>query len=327
MTRADDAPAPDGDLAADVAARLGPRHPAFLAVVLEREGARIAVHGAALDDDVEIGSISKGVTGLLYADALERGEVTPASTLGEHLPELAGSPAAAVTLASLAVHRSGIASLPRLAQPVRRTLALLRHGRNPYGDTLDELLRQVRGEKLGSPRPRYSNTGFELLGHAVARAAGTRYPQLVSARIAGPLGLDGAYVPASVAELRPGALTGTTRRGRPREPWTGEGLGPAGGLRMTVVDLARLLVALRDGTAPGMAALDPIESFQGSRIGAGWITTAFPGRTLTWHNGGTGGFRSWLGVDRSAGVGAAIVTATTISVDRVGVGLVPAPRG
>lgn len=321
MTRADDA------LAADVAARLGPRHPVFLAVVLDREGARTAVHGAALDVDVEIGSISKGVTGLLYADALERGEVTPASTLEQHLPELAGSPAGAVTLSSLAVHRSGIASLPRLAHPVRRTLALLRRGTNPYGDTLDELLVQVREEKVGSPRPRYSNTGFELLGHAVARAAGTSYPELVDDRIAGPLGLDGAYVPASAAELRPGALTGATRRGRPREPWTGEGLGPAGGLRATATDLARLLVALRDGTAPGMAALDPVESFQGSRIGAGWLTTAFPGRTLTWHNGGTGGFRSWLGIDRSAGVGAAIVTATAMSVDRVGVDLVPRPQG
>ncbi|AXB42155.1 hypothetical protein [Amycolatopsis albispora] len=39
--------------------------------------------GAGLDADFEIGSVSKGITGLLYADSLERGEVTPSTTLGE----------------------------------------------------------------------------------------------------------------------------------------------------------------------------------------------------------------------------------------------------
>ena len=55
--------------------------------------------GASLDADFEIGSVSKGITGLLYADACSRGEVGPDSTLGELLP-LGDCPAA------------GLASLP-----------------------------------------------------------------------------------------------------------------------------------------------------------------------------------------------------------------------
>ena len=35
-------------------------------------------------------------------------------------------------------------------------------------------------------------------------------------------------------ELSPRAVPGTARRGRPAEAWTGEGLGPAGGIRSTV---------------------------------------------------------------------------------------------
>ena len=42
------------------------------------------------------------------------------------------------------------------------------------------------------------------------------------------------------------------------------------------------------------------------------------GRSITWHNGGSGGFRSWLGVDRDAGTGAVVLSAISASVDRAG---------
>jgi hypothetical protein len=74
-----------------------------------------------------------------------------------------------------------------------------------------------------------------------------------------------------------------------------------------------------EGTAPGIGALDPVADAPGdSRIGAAWMTTVFKDCPLTWHNGQTGGFSSWLGVDREAGAGFAIVTATADSVDRAG---------
>jgi hypothetical protein len=42
---------------------------------------------------------------------------------------------------------------------------------------------------------------------------------------------------------------------------------------------------------------------------------------VTWHNGGTGGFRSIVALDRAAGVGIALVSATSRSVDRAGFAL------
>jgi CubicO group peptidase (beta-lactamase class C family) len=51
------------------------------------------------------------------------------------------------------------------------------------------------------------------------------------------------------------------------------------------------------------------------------------GHTATWHNGGTGGCRSWLGVDREARKGVVVLTATSASVDRQGFRLLlNAPR-
>lgn len=278
------------------------------------------------DADVEIGSVTKGVTGLLYRDAVGRGELAPEDLLQQHLP-LTGCPAGAVTLGSLARHRSGLPRLPKMPDAVRRSWRLWRHAANPYGDTLAELLEQARATKVGRPRASYSNLGFELLGHAVAAAAGTSYAGLVRDRMATPLGLASWYVPATPAELSARALAGTTRRGRPAAPWTGEGLGPAGGIRSTLADLGTFAAALLDGSAPGVDALEPTASFAGPavRIGDAWLTTTVRGRALTWHNGGTGGWRSFVGVDRAAGRAAVVVRATTRSVDRAGMELL-APR-
>ena len=310
----------------------------------------MASHGASLAADFEIGSVSKGVTGLLYADALGRGELSPGTTLGERLP-LGDCPAAGVTLASLSRHSSGLPRLPRQAGTLRRTLALMLRGTNPYGETLAELLQQARSlRRLGTPRPRYSNFGFELLGHAVAAGAGLTFQELLRERLAAPLGLGSVYAPATPAEVRPTAVTGRSRSGKVMQPWTGEALAPAGGIRASIGDMAKLVQALLDGTgqdgtgqdgsaregtgrggtgqtgtapngaAPGLAALDPVANFAGpaARIGAGWMTLDAKGRKVTWHNGGTGGFRSWVGLDRKAGAAVVLLTATAAPVDRHG---------
>nr|WP_314195058.1 serine hydrolase domain-containing protein [uncultured Arthrobacter sp.] len=280
----------------------------------------MASHGASLAADFEIGSVSKGITGLLYADALGRGELSPGTTLGERLP-LGDCPAAGMTLASLSRHSSGLPRLPRQAGTLRRSLALMLRGTNPYGETLAELLEQARlVRRLGSPRPRYSNFGFELLGRAVAAGAGLSFQELLRERLAAPLGLGSAYAPATAAEVRLTAVTGRSRSGKVMQPWTGEALAPAGGIRASISDMARLVQALLEGTAPGLAALDPAANFAGpaARIGAGWMILDVKGREVTWHNGGTGGFRSWVGLDRKAGAAVVLLTATAAPVDRHG---------
>lgn len=290
--------------------------------VIDGDEVSTSSHRLPDDGDVEMGSVSKGVTGLLLHDAVERGEVSVQDRLEQHLP-LEGCAAGAVRLGALAQHRSGLPRLPVVPGMLGRSWRLWRHQQNPYGDTLAELLEQTRATAVGRPRASYSNLGFELLGHAIAAAAGTTYPDLVRTRFADPLGLASWYVPATPDELTPRAVAGTARGGRPAEAWTGEGLGPAGGIRSTLPDLARFATALLDGSAPGIRALDPVERFAGPavRIGAAWLTTEVRGREITWHNGGTGGWRSYVGLDRAAGRAVVVVRATTRSVDRIGMDL------
>jgi CubicO group peptidase (beta-lactamase class C family) len=312
----------DNALAARLRDRFGLRHAVVAVATVAPEGIAVAAVDAPLEADFELGSISKGITGLLYCDAVERGEVRAKTTLGELLP-LRGSQAAGVTLESLSTHTSGLPSQPTSAQSLRKTVLLGLQGVNPYGQTLDELLAQTRSVRLSAPRARYSNLGFQLLGHAVARAAGCSYTELLRHRIADTLGLASMYAPSSPAELRPTALVGRTPGGRPMEAWTGEALAPAGGIRASIGDVARLAAALLDGSAPGAAALDPVRNFTGpaARIGAAWITLEVKGRQITWHNGGTGGFRTWMGMDREARTAVVLLSATAVPVDRHGFAL------
>ncbi len=262
----------------------------------------------------EIGSISKALTGLLYRDSVERGLVSATTELRELLPLEGHGDVGSVSLGALATHRSGLPGLPPGMHPIRRTLGFWIRGENPYGDPLAALLDQTRGLRLGPPGPRYSNLGFQLLGHAVAAAAGSSYERLLH-DVLGPE----FSTPARVEDLEPEDLRGSDRFGRPMHPWVGEAIAPAGGIRATIGTMRGFLHSVLDGTVPGVSALDPVADFTPRvGIGAGWITLEHRGRRITWHNGRTGGFSSWIGVDRDAGTGVVMLAAVSRSVDRQG---------
>ncbi|WP_084130433.1 serine hydrolase [Demequina sp. NBRC 110055] len=336
------------EAALDAALALLPRRHERVWVAVA-DGERSAWRAVGVDEgaDAEIGSVSKGLTGMLYASALASRDVRADTRLGDLL-DLAPSPVAEVTLGALATHHSG---LPRLGPIVegpsllKRQWALWRRGDNPYGEDIDGLLDQARAASVGKAKFRYSNLGFSLLGHAVAAALDVGYPEALRARVLAPLGLRDAYVARSEEDLRPGAIRGVSRGGRAHSPWVGAGIAPAGGVRMTAPDLGALVSALaRVGTAdaglvPGGLPVDPLAVPPGvgpwagalvptasvgkrgpaaSRIGAAWMTSDVRGRRVTWHNGRTGGFASFVGVDRAAGVAVGIVSARAAGVDHHG---------
>lgn len=283
--------------------------------------------GADADDTFEIGSVTKAVTGLLLAAAVERGEVTPDQPVGELL-DLGDSPAADLTLEQLATHRSG---LPRLAGGVdmlRRALWAQLSGSNPYGGLApDDVTRAARDASLGEhPEGEYSNLGAALLGQALAAAAGTTYPELVEQRVATPLSLRSTTVPGSpdaLARLVPAdvRVDGRAPSGRAQDPWTMDGYAPAGGVRSTSRDLATLLAALLTGTDPALTeALEPRADLGDDRIGMFWITSEVDtggggARTVTWHNGRTGGFSAFVGLDRERGRAVAVLSDVAAGVD------------
>ncbi|MET3987102.1 serine hydrolase domain-containing protein [Streptomyces sp. PvR034] len=226
-----------------------------------------ATHGHDADRYVQIGSLTKVVTGTALVRMAQAGVVELDDPVERWLP---AAPGTGITLRNLADHTSG---LPRLPPGVRR--------RDPYR-SFDEtaLLSVLRDLDRIVTAPagqdeEYSNLGYAVLGAALCAAAGLPYEELIRGHVLDPLGIDRmtARPPAE------GRLLATGLWGRPLKPWTMTGaVLPAGGLWATPTAAARLLTGLLVDRVLG----EPAPSWQ--RTGG-----------VTWHNGATRGASVFAG--------------------------------
>jgi D-alanyl-D-alanine-carboxypeptidase/D-alanyl-D-alanine-endopeptidase len=273
----------------------------------------------------EIGSVTKVFTATLLAATVQEGLVALDDPVQRYLPAgvelpVRGRP---ITLADLAKHTAG---LPRL--PHGFVLRSVRHRRNPYAWlTVDDLyagLPSTRLRREPGGRPRYSNLGYGLLGHVLALRAGRSYEQLVQEHICHPLALEdtGVSVPAAAAGR---FAQGHDRRGRPVPHWNLPALAGAGALRSTVADLLaflRLQLGEGDPALARAAALThaPRSRHRGVAVGLGWTRLPLLGtdHELLFHNGGTGGFRSFAGFAPATGTAVVVLANSARSVDALG---------
>ena len=292
--------------------------------VIEPDGRRVVAYGnlangdpRTLDGDTifEIGSISKVFTSLLLADMVNREEVTLDAPAAKYLPENVTMPersGKSITLLDLSTHSSGLPRVPDNLNPKDPT--------NPYADyTVDDLCRFLSRYTL--PRDpgsevEYSNLGGGLLGHILAHRAGTDYETLVRVRITEPLGMPDTGITLSPS-MKHRMATGHNAMLAPVANWDLPALAGAGGLRSSANDMLAFLEAFlgyrESPLAPAMKAMLEVRRPLGKtkfEIGLGWSVFG----ELVWHDGGTGGFRSFLGYDPKARVGVvALSNAFTLS--------------
>jgi serine-type D-Ala-D-Ala carboxypeptidase/endopeptidase len=281
-------------------------------------GSRAVGDSRPLDGETvfEIGSITKVFTSLLLADAVQRGEVALTDPVAKYLPDTVKVPerGRAITLQDLAMHTSGLPRLPDNLKP--------KDPANPYADystaQMYEFLSRHQLRRDVGADYEYSNFGGGLLGHVLARRAGTDYETLVRTRIAGPLGMKHtgiALTPEMQARLAPGHNPGLERVPN----WDLPTLAGAGALRSNANDMLTFLAAAL-GTQPSFAGLkgeraadgkpSPLERAFSSmlatrrptgnaslEIALGWHVFKAPDTEIVWHNGGTGGYRTWMGYE------------------------------
>jgi CubicO group peptidase (beta-lactamase class C family) len=257
---------------------------------------RLAGIGADDTTAMEVGSMTKAMTGLVIADAVRRGEIRMEAPVATYLPQLKGSPAGTATMHELVTHTSGYAQFG--AATLRRAAWTAPLGRNFLSADSAQMTEETRNQTLdGRGRYAYSTLGSANAGQAVAAAAHMRYPDLMRIRLFEPLGMSHTAIELDHALV----AGGESQTGLPTQPWVMDAYAPGGAAVSTTGDLAKLATALLDGTAPGMAALEPTTAtdVSNTRIGDFWqISTWQTGQTITWHNGQTGGYASYLGLDR-----------------------------
>jgi D-alanyl-D-alanine-carboxypeptidase/D-alanyl-D-alanine-endopeptidase len=120
-------------------------------------------------------------------------------------------------------------------------------------------------------------------------------------------------------------------RWRPVESWYLEGLAGAGALRSTAGDLLRYLRAQLEPDRTPLAGAIRLthqlwEPERRTTIGLGWIRTKLPGGDMWWHNGGTGGFRSFAAFSPKLGQASVVLVNDRRSPDRAGVDAVRSAR-
>jgi D-alanyl-D-alanine-carboxypeptidase/D-alanyl-D-alanine-endopeptidase len=281
--------------------------------LLDKSRRVIAVGGVGADNVFEIGSITKVFTASVLADMVARGELRLDDPVANYLPRAVRMPVRRggrpITLLDLARQSSGLPRMPDNFTP--------RDSSNPYADysvqQLYEFLSRYQLPRDPGAAYEYSNLGMGLLGHALSLKARTGYEQLVTRRILAPLGMTETaitFTPAMRARLAPGH----DGEGLVVPNWDLPTLAGAGALRSTAKDLLTFLVANLDSTATPLSRtlLQTHSERQATndpnlKIGLAWHVLTRPVGKIVWHNGGTGGYRSFIGFDPARRIGVVVL--------------------
>ncbi len=303
--------------------------PGVVLGVVDPDGStRVVAFGNASPHSLfDIGSLTMTFTATLLADMAARGEVTLEDPVRHHLPEHVAVPAPdgyEMTLGDLATHRSG---LPAAPIPSHRDVSV------------DDLYERLSAAELTRPGRRYelSHLGYALLGHALARSAGTDFETLLRARVLEPLGMTRTGYATGAAGA--GSVVAGHSRGREvparRAP---AALWPATGLWSTGDDMLRFLRANVGRPATelerAMRVAQEIRVDRGRHdeelgYGLSWRTQSVAAQPpIVTHGGRAAGFTSMMAFDHQKEVGTVVLASDDRFNDRIGRGLLffdPAP--
>jgi len=251
----------------------------------------------------EIGSITKTFTAALLAEEVLGGKMKLSDPVQKYLPE-----GVALTqvgdrpseLGDIATQRSGLPRMPGNFAPANPA--------DPYADfdrkKLWEAVSAVKPARAPGAAYEYSNFGFGLLGEILGRETGMSYRDLVKARIFAPLGMTSTDT-LLTDPLERRSAQGYAPAGMPAHHWAFDAFAGAGAINSTATDmLAYLRANMAASTAASASTLSralamahELRADMGpdpkTRIGLAWMTT--PSGVGRWHNGGTGGFMSFIG--------------------------------
>jgi CubicO group peptidase (beta-lactamase class C family) len=317
--------------------RVGTRQSPGIVVGLLDEGTRRIISygdarpgGPPLDarSVFEIGSVTKVFTTTVLADMVVEGCVALEDPVAKYLPSSVRVPSRGgreITLLDLAMHTSGLPRIPSNLAPYDPT--------NPYAaysvQQLYDFLTEYELPRDIGTRYEYSNLGAGLLGHALALEEGLSYEALVRTRVLDPLGMRDTRIALDDSSARR-LVQGHDEHGNPVPVWDMPAVAGAGAFRSTASDMLAFLAASLDlATGPLAAAMrlaqpsrHPVDDAPNLEVGLGWHTLRVGDSAIVWHNGQTGGYHAFIGVDHATGGNAVVLSASSNDIDDIGFHLI-----
>jgi len=283
-----------------------------------------------------IGSVSKTFTALLLQEMAERGEVNLDEPVAKYLPKSVTMPiyhGSEITLLNLATHSAGFPH-----DPDNMSGADVKQQFETY--TIEKMYAYLSHFTL-SRQPgtefEYSNLGMSLLGHALARRAGTNFEALLLDRICRPLHLQETRI-VPTPEMRLRLAMGHDASGALSPPWQLDAYAPAGAVHSTANDLLRYVSAqaglTRSSLTPAInkthvfrykdshGAPSPTGRIFFGNIAMPWMDRGLPSRPgmeLLGHAGGAGSYHAWVGFDTKQRRGVVVLsTSERYNCEQVG---------
>ncbi len=280
-------------------------------------------NGKPVDEDsvYEIGSISKVFTGILFADMILKGELALDDLVEDRLPEDVSVPSRGgeqITLEHLATHTSALARMPTNFKPSDLS--------NPYADYIvEDMYEFISGYSLTrdiGEKYEYSNLGMGLLGHILSLKAGQSYEQMLTERICDVLGMESTVI-AFTEELKGRLARGHNTAGEVSN-WDIPTLAGAGAIRSTARDMLTFLAANMGlertplSEAMEMSHEERVDAGRDMRVGLAWHIRDNGETRIVWHNGGTGGYRTFCGFIQDQEIGVVVLSNMNVGADDIG---------
>lgn len=275
----------------------------------------------------EIGSISKTFTATLLAIAVGEGRVRLDDPVNKYLPDSIPSLQynnRVITLKDLSNHTSAI---PRMPSNFQSGAA---DPKDPYsrysvGD-LYTFLKHLQLTREPGKEYEYSNAAVGLLGIILQKIYHTSYEELIVQYICNPIGMNDTRVSIRKKDSSFFAK-GYDENGVYNGPWNlPPSFAGAGAIRSTARDMLKYADA-NSGRASGSLGKamqlthDITFSNRQATIGLGWHYIPAGDKKVLFHNGGTGGYRTYLSVDTQKKIAVVILSNCAIGPDAEGIAL------
>jgi CubicO group peptidase (beta-lactamase class C family) len=274
------------------------------------------------DTAFRLASMTKPFTAMAVALLVRDGKLRYEATLSDVFPAFPAY-GRTITIRHLLTHTSGLPDYETLMEEAEKGRAPVWTADRQVHD--DEVLALLRGETKGRFAPgtswAYSNSGYVVLGLAVARASGKPFADFLRQRIFAPLQMSDTLVYEKdrneVSRRAFGHARGSDGFREADQSATSATQGD-GGIYSSLEDLAKWDEALRtsellspawmkpalaiatlaDGSwtrwPPGPKGGNNLDPGQPVSYGFGWFLDPWRGRPRMWHHGDTTGFRTMI---------------------------------